>query len=162
MLGHGSLLERQIRHYRWLMNVYRSPPRGSTAHMMINIHQAAPPLPAGAPSVSTGTYRPWHQHRIHLHAALSTHTHPNLCAAAKVKVSSSRAMRRSGGRCEACWESRKPRHVFRPPAGKYTLNATESAGDGRRARNTRSLQAGFAFEVRRGCKRFFSVITRGL
>ena len=31
--------------------------------------------------------------------------HPNLCAAAKVKVSSSRAMRRSGGRWEACWES---------------------------------------------------------
>lgn len=34
----------------------------------------------------------------------------------------------------------EPRHVFRPPAGKYTFNATESPGGGRREKNTRSPQ----------------------
>ena len=138
MLGHGSLLQRQIRHYRRLMNVYRSPPRGSTAHMMINIHQAAPPSPEDAPSVSPGTYTPWPHHRSHLHAAPPPRhdAHPNLCAAAKVKVSSSRAMRRSGGRWEACWESGSLVMYSDPQLVNTRLMLQSQQGGGARGENT--------------------------
>lgn len=103
MLGHGSLLQR---HYRWLMNVYRSPPRRSTAHMMINIHRLVSSAACRCPLCIH-----WDLHTLtptsfpFAHKPSRRDAHPNVCVAAKVKVSRSRAMRRGGGRCDACWES---------------------------------------------------------
>lgn len=92
----------------------------------------AHPFSADAPFVSTGTLTltlyPFTHRRLDVMGS-------QLCAVLRLRCLAQ-------GRCGAAVAGtvllgiQEPRHVFRPPAGKYTFNATESAGAGDGAQNT--------------------------
>lgn len=99
----------------------------STAHMMHNIHHLAPSL---LPPLCIH----WDLHTLTLTLYAFTHSRLDALGARLCAVLRLRCL--AQGRCGVALSGmvllgiQEPRHVFRPPAGKYTFNATESAGAG--------------------------------